>query len=240
MKMLGRKKIFVLSYTYWQISVAMLLAQDIDYSRFEGKKVRTSLATRLEKPYFKSYGVPGLGQYVIIPPAGDHVFAGPPEDNLVGVYRSTSKNELSSFFEPGSKVNFKDYKSLEQIPVDSTSLERNFLLLNHKLTFTLPAGDLAIINYTEYADSIPQSPKVLAILKKGGKWLCTRNKSFAAYLKAMQSITSDQFWSLYKKSPLETYDYQIPERIRKSVKDADGTLNLLKLYGYIRKNGVDF
>jgi hypothetical protein len=51
----------------------------------------------------------------------------------------------------------------------------------------------------------------------------------------MRAISTEDFWSLHKKNPLDENDKPLPADILRRVKDSDGILNLTKLANLIRE-----
>lgn len=236
----GKMRLFLMISV---IVVAMLstsMAQDINYKQFKGEKINTQIETRLEEPYWKTYGSMFLERYIVVNGFTDNEFASNPESVLSQIYATTSRRELKELFSDDSKVRWKSYKSSFDFPTTIEDTARNFLLLRHKLTFKDGNDYLSIIKYDEYQDSAKVAERSIQIKGRDQNWVAVFKKEHEAIQQVIETITEEQFWSLYKKEALEEDDYPIPENVRVQVKDKDGTLNIIKLANYIDKNGWSF
>jgi hypothetical protein len=203
----------------------------IDYSRFAGTKINVSLTNRLNEPYFKSYGSSFTEEYVKLNQLDGNRFTGGPEQILYKVYTAASVKELKQIFNKDANVDLKSFKATA--PLTDTS--RNFIILRHKLTLTVEQQELCIIKYTQFIDSTAVKNYTLQVIGRNGNWKGTKLSEYSDIEYALLNITSEEFWSLSKKTKLDEDDKAIAPTIISAVKDDEGILNLSKLARVIRE-----
>jgi len=212
-------------------------SQQINYSKFQGEKFSFSINDKLNKPYFREYGSPNL-EYVKIYNSNSSKLRGTPEEILNKIYSSRNVEDLNKQFKPSSRVNYTNYKT--QLNVSDDTL-RNFLLLRHKLTFNIDdRSELILIKYTQYVDSIATKDFVVQVNGENNNWKAVQFEDYNDLTFIMINVSAAEFWSLVKKSKLDTNDKFIKQEILDKVKNEDGILNLTKLVlllKEIKRNG---
>jgi hypothetical protein len=213
-------------------------AQEVDYSKFQGTKVKCGLNSKLDKPYFKEYGQSYFGQYLKINQFSGAKLKDSPEEILVNVYQSKSDSELKKHFTKNAKADAKLYKRQLTISEDTA---KNFLILRHKLTFSINnSTELVIIKYTQFVDSVSVQDYTIQAIGENAKWKGIRVEEYNDMELVVANVTAKEFWSLNKRAKLDKDDAPISEKVLSQVKDEEGVLNLSKLAAVIRerkKNG---
>ena len=212
-------------------------AQDINYSKFKGKKFESNLDVRLQEPYFKEYGLPFFNRYDKIHFLSGNKYANTPEGIIFEIYIAANKKEFKDIFYTND-VKWKKYKN--ELSVSGGDTSKNFLILRHRLSFNDNNRKVFIIKYSQFEDSTLVGNYSVQIMGYSGSYMAINDDKYQDIGLTIKSLTSDQFWSLYNNEELDENDYFIAASIRKQVKDIDGTLNLVKLANYIKNNGVDF
>jgi hypothetical protein len=208
-------------------------AQEVDYSKFQGAKVKCGLNSKLDQPYFKEYGQSYFGQYLKVNQFSVAKLKDSPEEILMNVYQSKSDSELKKHFTKNTKDDVKQYKRQLIISEDTS---KNFLILKHKLTFTINnSTELVIIKYTQYVDSIATQDFTMQVIGETNKWKATKIDDYNDIEYAIANVSSKEFWSLNKRAKLDKDDAPISEKVLSQVKDEEGVLNLTKLSALIRE-----
>jgi hypothetical protein len=207
-----------------------LYSQVVDYSRFSGIKVKSNFTVRLETPYFKSYGAPGFQEYVKINLFNATSFAEGPESIVWALYTANSDQALKRLFKQGSKIELRSFKR----PSRAIDTARNFLVLRHKLTFNMSEGELSIIKYTQFADSLAVSDFAIQVLRTNERFQGVKLDEYRDIEFALLNISAEEFWALHRREQQQPNKI-ISETVLSQVKDEEGVLNLSKLSDIIQE-----
>jgi hypothetical protein len=181
---------------------------------FKGLEVKTVMKATLQEPYFRIYAEG------ITPPFKSNALK--KESRF-----KTDSPELwvSSLYPQGnSSIAFQN----KNVQSDTS---RNFLLFEHKLTFTHQGKETVIVKFTEFKDSLRLPSSSVLLYKEGKQWVMFEDIALSEIVFAIQHLKSDMFWEFYNRSPSQN---KYAELGRKKVKDDEGVLNINLLGEYLR------
>ena len=196
----------ILVYIILVLTVTYSFGQNIDYSKFKGKKIKVNQITQINKPFIYDYQVNssnGLDSLIfnIIP-------------NKTAE-RILTENKKNLFLKNKEKKN-------------------NFLKLKYKLIFENQGYLVSIIKYNEVKDSIISLPKSIVLIKKNNIWkeIDSENAIIIEYV--VRNIGIEAFWQFYNNE--DDSRYPEINNLKPLVKDANGVLNIEKLAKVLKEN----
>lgn len=185
--------------------------QDIDYSKFNGDLVNVAMQYQLDKPYFHDYK-----------DSTSHIY---PHVNKAS--RKTLEEYVYNLYVNGATEGYSI--NLSKVSTSDTTL-RNFLLLQHKLTFYYNGKEIAILKFNEVKDSVIGKPQSAVFLRINENWRLFSSADIGYIERVIGYMKTSSFWEFYNKSNGNT---DFINKMKKSLKTEEGILNLSLLSSYL-------
>lgn len=196
---------------FFTFGLSKVNGQNIDYSKFNGDLVNVAMQYQLDKPYFQDY-----------------------KDNTSHIYPHVNKASpntiegyLYNLYVNGATEGHSI--SLSKASTSDTTL-RNFLLLQHKLTFYYNGKEIAILKFNEVKDSVIGKPQSASFIRINENWKLFTSADIGYTERVIGYMKTSSFWEFYNKSNGST---DFINRVKKSLKTEDGILNISLLSAYL-------
>ena len=95
-------------------------------------------------------------------------------------------------------------------------------------------GELSIIKYTQFADSLAVSDFAIQVLRTNERFQGVRLDKYRDIEFALLHISAEEFWALHRREQQQPNKI-ISETVLSQVKDEEGVLNLSKLSDIIQE-----
>ena len=199
-------KKFLLVSLILVITSAYSFGQNIDYSKFKGKKIKVNQITQVNKPFIYDYQVNSSNGLDSL------IFDMIPNKTAEKILTESNKNLF----------------------LKNEENKNNFLKLKYKLTFENQGDLVSIIKYNEVKDSIISLPKSIVLIKTNNIWKKINSENTKTIEYVVRNLSIESFWQFYNNE--DDSRFPEINKLKPLVKDANGVLNIEKLGKVIKKN----